>query len=185
MAALLIISPVNLQSLHGHVVRHAVAAAATEPGGPLEGIVDVFGRIDGGRPLPRDKVPALAPYMFHIVIENVRVEAVYSEKLVDAFLTGCVPLLLGASKRAMQEFTQYDVEEGVIFLDGDRNGDGVEDGADVVMQVMELVAAGELSGASYDRRQRAILHNFAVAHGDSRPWDGALMAVMGELATRE
>ena len=174
-----------MQSLPGHVVRHAVAAAAIDPEGALNGVVDVFGRIDGGRPLPGDKGRALAPYMFHVVIENVRVEAVYSEKLVDAFLTGCVPLFLGASKRAMQELTQYDVEEGVIFLDGDKNGDGVEDGADVVMQITELAAAGGLSGASYDRRQRAILHNFAVAHGDSRPWDGALLALMDELTARE
>ena len=175
-------------SMAGHRVRHAVAAAATDTAAaatppPLAGIVDVYGRRDGAAEMPAgDKTPAFTPYKFHVVVENTRVDALYSEKLVDTFSMGCVPLYLGCSKAALSALTDFDVEDGIIFLDGDWDGDGDQDGDDAILRIAQLHASGELSDESYDRRRAAIYHNFAVAHNHMRPWEQAVRDVLDELA---
>ena len=183
-------------SMAGHRVRHAVAAAVTDTevaaedqadtataamSQPLAGIVDVFGRRKGAVEMPAgDKMPAYAPYKFHVVVENARVDALFSEQLVDTLSMGCVPLYLGCSKAALAALTDLDVEDGIIFLDGDWDGDGDEDGDDAVLRIKELYDMGELSDESYYRRRAAIYHNFAVAHIYMRPWEQATRDVLDE-----
>lgn len=55
--------------------------------------VDVFG--ESRIPL-RFKESALCPYMFSIVIENNVTDSYFTEKIVDCFATGTVPLYIGA-----------------------------------------------------------------------------------------
>lgn len=77
------------RSQPGHRLRHAVVDWARATGADL----DVMGM--GYRPVA-DKADALAPYRYSVVIENVRERNYFSEKLVDAFLCGTVPIYWGA-----------------------------------------------------------------------------------------
>lgn len=54
--------------------------------------IDVFGR--GIREI-EDKWDALAPYKYHIAIENCAVNDYWTEKISDPFLTGCHPIYAG------------------------------------------------------------------------------------------
>lgn len=74
--------------LIGHVLRHAVYSDAF-----LRSRVHFFGHAAGQE--IEHKTDAMAGYMFHIVIENSRARSYYSEKLIDCFLTGAIPLYWG------------------------------------------------------------------------------------------
>lgn len=74
--------------LLGHVLRHAVFHHPA-----LRGRVHFFGQAAGQE--IEQKTDAMAAYMFHIVIENSRARGYYSEKLIDCFLTGTIPLYWG------------------------------------------------------------------------------------------
>ena len=69
----------------GHVQRHQVIAGA-------EGNVDVFG--GGYNPL-KDKIDGLRDYRYHFCIENIRRDYWFTEKLIDCFVTGTLPLYWG------------------------------------------------------------------------------------------
>lgn len=56
--------------------------------------LDVFGR--GLREI-EDKWDALAPYKYHIAIENCSVNNYWTEKISDSFLAGCYPIYYGCS----------------------------------------------------------------------------------------
>ncbi len=72
----------------GHKLRHEVIekfAAAHN--------IDVFGR--GYKEIPY-KLEALKDYAYTIVIENEQSKGWFTEKLIDAFQTGCIPIYWGA-----------------------------------------------------------------------------------------
>jgi hypothetical protein len=70
----------------GHHLRHAIAERF--PG------IDTYGH---GTPRPLvSKAPALAPYRFSIVVENDRAPNYFTEKLLDCFAVGTVPIYWGA-----------------------------------------------------------------------------------------
>lgn len=80
----------------GHIYRQEIAKIASGLG------VDVYGpyfkntnyslkNID-------TKIDGLRDYMFHIVIENGVTENYFTEKIVDCFSTGTIPVYLGAKK---------------------------------------------------------------------------------------
>ena len=71
--------------------------------------MDLFGR--GSRPLG-DKAEALAPYKYHLAIENHVSEHHITEKLTDAFLGRCLPFYIGAPNAA-----DYFPAESFIALD--------------------------------------------------------------------
>lgn len=54
--------------------------------------IDVFGR---GIKEIEDKWDALAPYKYHIAIENCAVNDYWTEKISDSFLAGCHPIYAG------------------------------------------------------------------------------------------
>lgn len=74
-------------STSGHKFRCSVANR-------LQGSVDLFGR-GRARPLV-NKIDGLKDYAFSVVVENCRVPDYFSEKLIDCFLTGTVPIYSGA-----------------------------------------------------------------------------------------
>ncbi|GAI27598.1 unnamed protein product, partial [marine sediment metagenome] len=55
-------------------------------------MLDIFGR---GYNEIESKLTGLADYMFHIVIENSKKDYWFTEKLIDCFVTGTVPLYWG------------------------------------------------------------------------------------------
>lgn len=69
----------------GHRLRHAAISAH-------RGMMDVFGR--GYNPIPY-KLEALQRYRFHVVIENDRSGHWFTEKLIDCFATGTIPIYWG------------------------------------------------------------------------------------------
>lgn len=72
----------------GHKLRHSLVRWCRDTGQPVE----ILGR--GYKPFAA-KSSGLAPYRFSVVIENVREQNYFSEKLVDALLCRTVPIYWG------------------------------------------------------------------------------------------
>jgi hypothetical protein len=72
----------------GHRMRHEIITRFSHKVG-----FDVMG---GGYKKVERKVDMLAPYRFSVIIENTQEEYWITEKLIDAFLTGTVPIYWGA-----------------------------------------------------------------------------------------
>lgn len=72
----------------GHQLRHQAIAALGDK-------VDVYGR--GYNPVEY-KLDALKDYQYSIVIENEKTEGFFTEKLIDCFMTGTVPIYWGDPK---------------------------------------------------------------------------------------
>jgi len=74
------------QSMIGQKLRHKVIR---KYGNKIEAIAG-----GGYQPL-QDKVEALAPFRYSIIIENCRQNYYFSEKLIDCFMTGTIPIYWG------------------------------------------------------------------------------------------
>ena len=70
----------------GHTIRHAVAQEFNE-------IVDLMGSGATGQHVK--KIESCRNHMFSIAIENCRQDSYFSEKLLDCFLTGTIPIYWG------------------------------------------------------------------------------------------
>jgi hypothetical protein len=99
--------------LKGHKLRHSLIHE-------YHNRFDVFGL--GYRPVEH-KETALAPYMYSVVIENSQDYLFFSEKIIDAFLTGAIPIYWGGSKvpelfnkRGIKLFNGH--EDFAMVLDG-------------------------------------------------------------------
>ena len=73
----------------GHRLRLAFVSALQNHFGDR---IDVFGR---GIKEIGDKWDALAPYRYHLAIENCAVNDYWTEKISDPFLAGCYPIYYG------------------------------------------------------------------------------------------
>ena len=99
--------------LPGHQLRH-IAAQQLIPsfaGTDREVNVDFYGKGHGN--FIKRKVDGLKDYMFSIVIENSYVPGYFTEKLLDCFAAGVVPIYWGCPNVA-DFFNQY----GIITFDG-------------------------------------------------------------------
>lgn len=76
----------NKKMFEGHAVRLQWVEK-------LRGQVDLFGR--GFREIPL-KEQGLCDYMFSVAIENGQYETYFTEKILDCFATGTIPIYLGA-----------------------------------------------------------------------------------------
>jgi len=70
---------------NGQAMRHQIVSN-------FKNKVDVFGR--GYFPLP-NKIYGLKDYAFHLVIENTKQDYYFTEKLIDCFMTGTIPIYWG------------------------------------------------------------------------------------------
>jgi hypothetical protein len=92
--------------VQGHRDRLAfIDTLAAELGAKL----DLFGY--GQLPV-EDKFDALAPYSFHIVLENTCIDDYWTEKLADAYLASCIPLVWGCTN-----LEKYFPENSFVALD--------------------------------------------------------------------
>ncbi len=73
--------------VQGHKMRHDIVR---DYGIGIDGI---FGH--GYNPID-NKIIGLRDYRFHIVVENGKLDFWFTEKLIDAFATGCIPIYFGA-----------------------------------------------------------------------------------------
>ena len=76
------------------------------------GIIDCFGR--DFNPI-NDKLEAIAPYKYHVVIENSRLDYYWTEKLVDAWAGWTLPIYCGDPKI----LSQVPDKDGLIIIDVD------------------------------------------------------------------
>ena len=86
----------------GHKLRHTAIHLFGDR-------LDVYGR--GYNPIP-SKLPALAPYRYSIIIESQRLDTYFTEKLIDCFSQGTIPLYWGTRK-----ITDFFDARGMIILD--------------------------------------------------------------------
>jgi hypothetical protein len=103
--------------------------------------LDVFGY---GRELELPwKVEGLRDYRFSIAIENCFIDYYFSEKLIDCFLTGTVPIYMGPPSIARWFDTR-----GMIIVDGPE-------------EIEQVLAAA--TPAAYDAMRPSIMKNFRLA----------------------
>ena len=95
-----IISSAKRQTI-GHRLRHEIISKYKN--------IDVFGR--GYKPIDY-KLEGLKDYMFQIVIENCKEDYYFTEKLIDCFRTGTVPIYWGCP--SIGDFFNI---KGIILID--------------------------------------------------------------------
>lgn len=78
----------NKNSTEGHNLRHQIISKAKEN----DLILDVYGR--GYNPIDY-KLNALKDYGYSIIIENSKIDYYFTEKLIDSFMTGTIPIYWG------------------------------------------------------------------------------------------
>jgi hypothetical protein len=88
--------------LEGHKLRHLVINKFKDK-------LDLFGR---GYRFVENKADMLKDYRFSIIIENVRYENYFTEKIVDCIITGTVPIYWGCPN--IKDFYN---ENGFIFFE--------------------------------------------------------------------
>lgn len=117
-----------------HVLRKRVASLLSED-------VDVYGTF-GGKWVPI--IDTLADYRFSIVMENFVDDKYFTEKLLNCFATGTVPIYLGA--RDLSEFNR----DGIIECKSER---------DIYCQVFRILQSPEYC---YESMQYDIEDNFKI-----------------------
>lgn len=75
----------NKKQTIGHKLRHQIISKSNNK-------IDVFGV--GYVPI-KNKTQGLQDYRYHFVIENVRKDYWFTEKLIDSFITGTIPIYWG------------------------------------------------------------------------------------------
>ncbi len=127
----------NKESEPGHILRHDIAN--NTPG------ISLFGM---GSPTPIEyKETGLENFMFTIAIENMSDKDYFTEKLIDPFLTGTIPIYWGCPN-----IGEYFNTDGMIILEGD----------DMWSTNIEKVVQS-LSLTKYKEMNNAMLENFTKA----------------------
>lgn len=88
----------------GHQVRLKIS-------NELKNDLDLYGKIPGGIPLS-EKELGLNDYMFSVAIENDLTNSYFTEKILDCFVTGTIPIYLGC-----KSIGKFFDERGIIRLD--------------------------------------------------------------------
>ncbi len=117
-----------------HDIRHDIADA-------VESSLDLFGR---GRTIELPfKIGGLRDYRFSVTVENAFVDYYFTEKLIDCFLTGTVPIYLGAPS-----IGRWFDTTGMVVLDGPHD-------------IERALAAA--TPAAYEAMLPAVRRNFELA----------------------
>lgn len=129
----------NKAFTRGHVHRiHFVERLKQHFGNRL----DIFGH---GFNSFNDKFDVLAPYKYHIVIENVSQDYYWTEKLSDAFLAECLPIYHGCtnvnnyfSQQAMVNININNPDETIATIESVMAANEWEVRRSAIMQAKEL-----------------------------------------------
>jgi hypothetical protein len=105
--------------------------------------LDVFGRGINGF---EDKWDVLAPYKYHIAIENSSSRLYWTEKISDCYLTGTFPIYYGCTnleeyfpESAYRKIDIYNIEEAIAIIDEVIGSDAYEKSQDALKQCKDLV----------------------------------------------
>lgn len=82
----------NKKQTDGHILRHKAANVLNQR---YTGLVDMAG--SGTGVYTEEKGELLAPYLYSIVIENSNYSYYFTEKILDCFLSGVIPIYWGTS----------------------------------------------------------------------------------------
>jgi glycosyltransferase involved in cell wall biosynthesis len=121
------------QNLEGHRMRHKVAELAKG--------VDLYG--NGSGKLIEYKEEALVDYGYSIIIENVKTQNYFTEKLIDSLVVGTIPIYWGCPN--IGDF--FDVD-GMVIVDS----------IDDILKVLPL-----LDEEYYQSRLNNVVTNFKTA----------------------
>ena len=109
--------------------------------------VDFYG---SGCEKPIDfKIDGLKDYMFSIVIENSIESDYFTEKLLDCFLSGTIPIYVGT-----KNVSNYFDSNGIIFFEGDEDLPSILD---------------KINESYYMEKLESIKNNFRIAHDYIHP----------------
>jgi len=122
----------NKNSTNGHNLRHTVKDNIKN--------IDIYGR--GTNPIDY-KLEGLKDYMFSIVIENTKKDYYFTEKLIDCFMTGTIPIYWGCPS-----IGNYFDDRGILTFDN------IED----LKKIMN-----EINEDSYNLKLEYIRKNFEIA----------------------
>lgn len=129
------------QSLPGHHKRLAFLDKLQQH--PISEYIDFFG--GGHRPIP-DKWDAIAPYKYHLVLENSVVPDYWSEKLGDAYLGFSYPIYYGCpniadyfSTDSLKVIDIDNFEQSVAVLEDLISFDHYDQHADAIVQARDQV----------------------------------------------
>lgn len=117
----------------GHLMRHEVV-------NKFRNQLDVYGKAYNPIDL---KIEALKDYRFQIVIENCQLETYFSEKLVDCFVTGTIPVYWGC--KGIKDFFDMD---GIITFNS-------------VNELEKLLPT--LDASTYFKKIHSVERNFKLA----------------------
>lgn len=132
-------------------LHHARTAAAKYLKANPQLGVDTFGTFDGGQHIKIQD--SLLDYRYSIAVENYISPWLFTEKLINCFVTCTVPVYVGAS-----DIGKFFNVDGIIRIDPEDLRD------------MDKVVA-QFSVADYEARREAILDNFRRAAEYGNPWD--------------
>jgi len=118
---------------YGHNLRHIIINKYKDS-------LDVYG---GGYNFIENKIIGLKDYRFSITIENIKKDFYITEKLIDCFVTGTVPIYWGCPK--LDKF--FDME-GIIMFDDLKDIDNI---------------INNLSIETYNKMLTSIKNNFELA----------------------
>jgi hypothetical protein len=91
--------------------------------------LDLYGR--GFTPVHR-KEEGLCDYMYSVAIENGIYSSYFTEKILDCFATGTIPIYLGAP-----DIGNFFLEDGIVFLDENFNIDNLNE--DFYMDRLDII----------------------------------------------
>lgn len=90
--------------LLGHKLRYSIIAGAGKN-------IDVWGSAQGSHLHLQEKIYGLKDYRYHFAIENCISGYYFSEKLIDSFMTGCIPIYWGT-----QHISEFFNTDGMIIF---------------------------------------------------------------------
>lgn len=120
----------------GHNLRHTIA-------NKLKNFIDVMG--SGVNGLHVKKVESCRDYKFSVVVENFKDGYYFTEKIIDCFLTGTIPIYYGTNK--ISEFFNRD---GILTFD-------------TLEDLEKLIENVNFLNSFYRERNKEIVQNFEKA----------------------
>jgi hypothetical protein len=129
----------------GHKLRHTCAQF-------FKNQIHLMG--NGYQTIP-DKIIGLSPYKYHLTIENCQYDDYFTEKLLDCFCTGTIPIYWGC-----KNIENYFDGKGIIRVNS-------------IEEIKDALTV--LSEEDYERRKEAIKNNLYIAEKyvnlDKTIWD--------------
>lgn len=139
----------------GHMLRHHLVKHLSCQSNPkYKDNIEIAGR--GYRPF-ENKIYLLKEYMFSFAIENSREPYYFTEKLIDCFVTGTVPIYWGCPQ--IEKFFNPD---GMIIIES----------LDALKEVIDTITDREAAEDIFNRKSDAIRQNYEIAqdHLVSEDW---------------